>query len=70
MYGRFTLNQSATALSQFFDVEPVPDLAAQYNIAPTQMLAKVLHKPKSIGVNFLVGERFKSTSARTTATQT
>ena len=47
MCGRFTLNQSATALAQIFDVEPVPDLAAQYNIAPTQMVATVLHQPES-----------------------
>jgi putative SOS response-associated peptidase YedK len=43
MCGRFTLNQSATALAHIFDVPQVPDLAAGYNIAPTQMVATVLH---------------------------
>jgi putative SOS response-associated peptidase YedK len=47
MCGRFTLKQSETVLAQAFDVEPVPDLAAQYNIAPTQMVATVLHKSES-----------------------
>ncbi|MDZ8055827.1 MAG: SOS response-associated peptidase [Aulosira sp. ZfuVER01] len=47
MCGRFTLNQTAAALAQAFDVEAVPDLAAQYNIAPTQMVATVIHKPES-----------------------
>jgi len=47
MCGRFTLHETAAALAQAFDVERVPDLAAQYNIAPTQMVATVLHKPES-----------------------
>ncbi len=46
MCGRFTLNQSAAALAQVFHVEQIPDLAAQYNIAPTQMVATVLHNPE------------------------
>ncbi|WP_096599020.1 SOS response-associated peptidase family protein [Calothrix sp. NIES-2100] len=47
MCGRFTLNQTAAALAQAFDLEAVPELAAQYNIAPTQMVATVVHKPES-----------------------
>ncbi|MBD2209136.1 SOS response-associated peptidase [Calothrix sp. FACHB-156] len=47
MCGRFTLNQTAAALAQAFELEIVPDLAAQYNIAPTQMVATVLCKPES-----------------------
>ncbi|MDZ7957603.1 MAG: SOS response-associated peptidase [Aulosira sp. DedQUE10] len=47
MCGRFTLNQTAAALAQAFELESFPDLAAQYNIAPTQMVATVLHKPES-----------------------
>lgn len=47
MCGRFTLKQTAAALAQAFELETVPDLAAQYNIAPTQMIATVLHKPES-----------------------
>jgi putative SOS response-associated peptidase YedK len=47
MCGRFTLNQSAEALAQVFHVEPVLDLAADFNIAPTQMVATVLQNPES-----------------------
>lgn len=47
MCGRFTLNQSSAGLSQVFHVESVPDLAAQYNIAPTQMVATVLQNPEN-----------------------
>ncbi|RCJ35345.1 hypothetical protein A6770_16095 [Nostoc minutum NIES-26] len=47
MCGRFTLNQSAAALAEIFEVQSVPDLAAQYNIAPTQMVGTVLHNPQS-----------------------
>ncbi len=47
MCGRFTLNQSSSALAQFFLVEKIPDLAAQYNIAPTQNVATVLHNPQT-----------------------
>ncbi|MBD2529106.1 SOS response-associated peptidase [Nostoc flagelliforme FACHB-838] len=47
MCGRFTLNQSVEALSQVFHVESVPDLAAQYNIAPTQMVVTVLQNPEN-----------------------
>ncbi|MEH2192621.1 MAG: SOS response-associated peptidase [Nostoc sp.] len=47
MCGRFTLNQSAEALAQVFHVEPVLDLAANFNIAPTQMVATVLQNPES-----------------------
>lgn len=46
MCGRFTLNQSAVSLAQVFHVEPVSDLA-EYNIAPTQMVATVLQNPES-----------------------
>ncbi|MBW4644097.1 MAG: SOS response-associated peptidase [Goleter apudmare HA4340-LM2] len=42
MCGRFTLKQPAAAIAQAFDVQLVPDLAAQYNIAPTQMVNTVL----------------------------
>ena len=47
MCGRFTLNQTAAALAQAFNLEAVPDLASQYNIAPTQMVATVVHKSES-----------------------
>ena len=47
MCGRFTLNQSVEALAQVFHVEPVLDLAANFNIAPTQMVATVLQNPES-----------------------
>jgi putative SOS response-associated peptidase YedK len=47
MCGRFTLNQSAEALAQVFHAEPVLDLAAEFNIAPTQMVATVLQNPES-----------------------
>ncbi|MBD2595977.1 SOS response-associated peptidase [Nostoc spongiaeforme FACHB-130] len=47
MCGRFTLNQSAEALSKAFNLQQVPDLAAQYNIAPTQMVLTVLHHPSN-----------------------
>jgi putative SOS response-associated peptidase YedK len=47
MCGRFTLNQLSARLSQVFHVEPVPDLAAEYNIAPTQLVATVLQNPES-----------------------
>ncbi|MBG1266079.1 SOS response-associated peptidase [Nostoc sp. WHI] len=47
MCGRFTLNQSAAALAQVFHVQEVQDLAAEYNIAPTRMVATVLQNPES-----------------------
>jgi putative SOS response-associated peptidase YedK len=47
MCGRFTLKQSAEGLSQVFHVDFVADLAAEYNIAPTQMVATVLQNPES-----------------------
>ncbi|WP_427163010.1 SOS response-associated peptidase [Aliinostoc sp. HNIBRCY26] len=45
MCGRFTLTQSAQALADFFQIQEVPNLTAQYNIAPTQMVATVLYNP-------------------------
>lgn len=47
MCGRFTLNQSAEALAQFFNVQEVPDFTTGYNIAPTQMVATLLHNSES-----------------------
>jgi putative SOS response-associated peptidase YedK len=47
MCGRYTLHQSAQALAKTFGIEEVPDLKPQYNIAPTQMVATILHKPES-----------------------
>ncbi|BAY77695.1 hypothetical protein NIES25_41630 [Nostoc linckia NIES-25] len=47
MCGRFTLNQSVEALAKVFDVQELPDLAAEYNIAPTQKVASVLQNPES-----------------------
>ncbi|BAZ31528.1 hypothetical protein NIES4074_40010 [Cylindrospermum sp. NIES-4074] len=47
MCGRFTLNQSAEALAQFFHVQEVPDFTTGYNIAPTQMVATLLHNSES-----------------------
>ncbi|WP_414579072.1 SOS response-associated peptidase [Anabaena sp. CCY 9402-a] len=43
MCGRFTLTQTAEALAEIFHVQSVQNLAAQYNIAPTQMVVTVLH---------------------------
>ncbi|MBW4613891.1 MAG: SOS response-associated peptidase [Desmonostoc vinosum HA7617-LM4] len=45
MCGRFTLSQPPTAIAQFFHIEEVPDFVAEYNIAPTQLVATVLHNP-------------------------
>lgn len=42
MCGRFTLTQSEQALAEFFQIQEVTHLVAQYNIAPTQMVATVL----------------------------
>jgi putative SOS response-associated peptidase YedK len=47
MCGRFTLNQSSSALAEFFCIDNIPDLATQYNIAPTQKVATVLHNPET-----------------------
>jgi putative SOS response-associated peptidase YedK len=47
MCGRFTLKQSAEELSQVFHLESIPDLAAEYNIAPTQMVATVLENSEN-----------------------
>ncbi|MDZ8078268.1 MAG: SOS response-associated peptidase [Nostoc sp. DcaGUA01] len=47
MCGRFTLNQSLEALAKTFDVQQLPDLAAEYNIAPTQTVATVLQNSES-----------------------
>ncbi len=57
MCGRFTLKQPAKAIAsvlaiaspndQTFDVEKLSELASQYNIAPTQMVATVLHNTES-----------------------
>lgn len=47
MCGRFTLKQPAAALSQAFHVQLLPDVSAQYNVAPTQMVTTVLHNSQS-----------------------
>jgi putative SOS response-associated peptidase YedK len=47
MCGRFTLSQTAEAIYQTFHVNKIPDVEAQYNIAPTQMVAAVLYNPES-----------------------
>ncbi|WP_017318816.1 SOS response-associated peptidase [Mastigocladopsis repens] len=47
MCGRFTLSQTPEAISQTFQIEKVPDLEPQYNIAPTQMVTAVLCNPES-----------------------
>lgn len=47
MCGRFTLIQTAEALYKTFDVEKLPDLEPQYNIAPTQMVGVVLYNQES-----------------------
>jgi putative SOS response-associated peptidase YedK len=51
MCGRFTLIQPE-AIAQTFGVEKVADLAAQYNIAPTQMVATVLQNSKTFSREF------------------
>lgn len=45
MCGRYTLNQSAAAIAQAFHLQEIPDVAAQYNIAPTQYSANSATKP-------------------------
>ncbi|MGF1990446.1 MAG: SOS response-associated peptidase [Nostoc sp. ZfuVER08] len=47
MCGRFTLNQPVEALAKIFDVQQLPDLPAEYNIAPTQKVATLLQNPES-----------------------
>lgn len=47
MCGRFTLNQSSSALCQLFRLDKIPDLAPQYNIAPTQTVATVIQNPET-----------------------
>ncbi|MBD2346547.1 SOS response-associated peptidase [Anabaena subtropica] len=47
MCGRFTLTQSAEALAEFFHVQQLLDLEAQYNIAPTQTVVTLLHNPEN-----------------------
>ncbi len=46
MCGRFTLSVSKETLTQAFHLE-FPNIAAQYNIAPTQEVATVLHNVES-----------------------
>jgi putative SOS response-associated peptidase YedK len=47
MCGRYTLNQPAQALAPTFSIQEVLDLKPQYNIAPTQMVATILHDTES-----------------------
>jgi putative SOS response-associated peptidase YedK len=58
MCGRFTLKQPTEAIAavkaaialpndQTFNIEKLPELAPQYNIAPTQMVVAVLHNLES-----------------------
>ncbi|MBD2446431.1 SOS response-associated peptidase [Nostoc sp. FACHB-152] len=47
MCGRFTLNQPTALLEKVFHIQQIPDLAAQYNIAPTQIVPTVLQNPTS-----------------------
>jgi putative SOS response-associated peptidase YedK len=43
MCGRFTLSVSKENIGRAFSLKQVPDIVAQYNIAPTQMVGVVLH---------------------------
>lgn len=43
MCGRYTLSKPAAVLAQTFHLDNVPDLAPQYNIAPTQIVGAVLY---------------------------
>ncbi|MFB2769384.1 SOS response-associated peptidase [Pelatocladus sp. BLCC-F211] len=47
MCGRFTLSVFPEVLTQFFEVEKVPDIKPQYNIAPTQMVLAVLYNSEN-----------------------
>ena len=41
MCGRFTLHTPPAALAEYFDIDAIPDMAASYNIAPSQPVAAV-----------------------------
>ena len=41
MCGRFVLHTPPPALAEYFDIDAIPDLAASYNIAPSQPVAAV-----------------------------
>ena len=41
MCGRFTLKTPAAILAEYFGIDPLPDLRARHNIAPTQPVAAV-----------------------------
>ncbi|MEA5573322.1 SOS response-associated peptidase [Calothrix sp. UHCC 0171] len=43
MCGRYTLTQSAKAISEYFGIPDIPNFKPQYNIAPTQLVLAVLH---------------------------
>ena len=47
MCGRYTLSQLPEAIAQTFGIQQVLDLQPQYNIAPTQIVAAILHNPES-----------------------
>ena len=41
MCGRFVLHTPPPALADYFDIDAIPDLAASYNITPSQSIAAV-----------------------------
>ncbi len=41
MCGRFTLHTPPEVLADYLDIDAIPDLAARYNIAPSQAVAAV-----------------------------
>lgn len=45
MCGRFTLSKPADRVQREFELSEIPDLAARYNIAPTQNILAVRHTP-------------------------
>ncbi|MCP6757510.1 MAG: SOS response-associated peptidase [Fischerella sp. CENA71] len=47
MCGRFTLSVFPEVLSQVFEVEKIPDIKPQYNIAPTQMVLVILYNSEN-----------------------
>src|ERR1051325_3334787 len=44
MFARFTLKSSATVLKDLFELDEVPDLVPQYNIAPTELVPAVVKR--------------------------
>jgi len=52
MCGRFTLSKSSEAIASAFQLNEIPQLQPQYNIAPTQPVAVILRKPEDSELQF------------------